>query len=394
MAAHAAPLPSSSSSTITTAAAWQRARHLPVWLLGILLAVLMGMVGALLEVTRQRPVAPPPVLMVAPITKGAVVGSIRAAGTVRPVQQTLVTQALGARLLDVAVSPGDVVRHGQLLAHVDPLAARATLADAESRAVAAETASLEAELMLARLMRAGGTAESDTPSSGGDDKLVVAQARLARAAAALRARDSELRVAEARLKQAVLRAPVDGVVIAQHAEAGATLAPGAAVFTLAAELERLQVIAYVSEAELGRVRLGQRARFTVPSAPGRQFMGEVQRIGAIEARAAEPARVAVAIAVRNAANELKPGMTAAVQIEAGSGPGGFRVPVAALQFSPSGGGNLDGEPALWLMGAQEGSLRRVAVEVRNSDGAFVEVSAPELREGAGVVVGYATTRGR
>ncbi len=101
-------------------------------------------------------------------------------------------------------------------------------------------------------------------------------------------------------------------------------------------------------------------------------------------------RGAVEIAVLNQARELRPGMSASVQIEMRGEPHGLRVPVAALDFSPNRVPADGTGLGVWL--TVSGNLKRVPVEVRGSDGTFAEVFAPELREGVGVAVGYALTR--
>jgi HlyD family secretion protein len=366
------------------------------WLFSLVLALLIGALGALIEVHLTRPLPTPPVLLIAPITKGAVVGAVRAAGILKPVSQTVVAQAVDGRLVAIEVAPGDTVRAGQIIARVDALATGAALADAEARAVGAEASNLEAQIVMGRLMRLLGMDRGrEAPALDADDeeKLAVAQLRVQRTDATLRAREADVRVAQDRLRRAVIRAPLSGVVVGRHAEPGALLAGGSPVVTIAADPSHLHAVVYVAETEISRLRPGQRARLTVPGLPGRGFVGQLETVGALEPRAGEPSRAAVTVAVENAAGDLKAGMSAALQIETSSKPGAFRVPLAALQFSPGfgQGSGSDEEPAIWLGSAYE-NLRRIPVELRSNDGRFAEVSAPELMEGAAVVVGYAATR--
>ena len=89
-------------------------------------------------------------------------------------------------------------------------------------------------------------------------------------------------------------------------------------------------------------------------------------------------------------------MSASVVIETRGEAGAMRVPVTALQFSPSGAAAPDGRAGVWLAEGRGTStaLRQVPVEIRANDGELAEVIGPGLQEGAGVAVGYATTRAR
>ena len=132
------------------------------------------------------------------------------------------------------------------------------------------------------------------------------------------AADAGRSMAETRLSQSVLAAPAGGLILAKHAEPGEMLAPGSPVLTLGI-MEDAWLRAYIPENELGRVRVGQKARVTVDSWPGRVFEG---RISFISPQAeftpknvqTEKERVKlvyrIKIALANPRMELKPGMPA------------------------------------------------------------------------------------
>jgi HlyD family secretion protein len=138
--------------------------------------------------------------------------------------------------------------------------------------------------------------------------------------------DAALSLAETRLSQSMLKAPVAGLILSKHAEPGEMLVPGAPVLTLGI-MDEIWLRAYIPESDLGRVVVGQRARVTIDSWPGRSFPG---RISFISPQAeftpknvqTEKERVKlvyrIKITLANPKMELKPGMPADAVIETGN----------------------------------------------------------------------------
>jgi HlyD family secretion protein len=371
------------------------------WFIAALCGLTLAAVGASIEAHRRPMRGPAPSVMVVPITRGAVTGLLRAEGTLVPVHETVAAAAAGGRVIEVVVRVGDEVRAGQVLARLDPLAARAEQARAEAALVSAEVAAFEADLRLDRILRAADRREQQ--GLGGlderaDDQVLetvaTAEARYHRAEAQVVAGQAAVRLARQRRKETSIIAPTAGVVVALNATLGQVLDTGAPAVRIAERGDRLKTVAWVDEAALGRVRAGQRARLTVPAFPGRVHQVQVERIGGIEVQPDGRRRVALDLGIGNERGDLRPGMSAALVIETRGDGGGLRVPLTALQFAPAGAGAADGRPSVWLTDARGSELRQVPVEVRATDGELAEVTGPGLHEGAGVVVGYATTRPR
>jgi HlyD family secretion protein len=372
------------------------------WLVAILAAVTLAAIGASIEAHWRPLPGPPPVVLVAPVTRGAVTGLVKAEGALAPVHETVAAPSAGGRVIDLPVRVGDEVRRGQVLARLDPLAARAELARAQAGLVAAEVAAFEAEMRLNRLLR-----EADRVEAQGlglrdeqeDEQLLAAvasaDARSARAAAAVSASEAVVRLARQRSKDTSIISPADGVIVALPIALGQVLDTGAPAVRIAGRDDHLKVTAFVDEVEIGRLKLGQVARLTVPAFPGRSYRVRIDRIGGIELGPDGRRRVALDLGVTNDQGDLRPGMSARVVIETRGEAGAMRVPVTALQFSPSAAAP-DGRPAVWLAEGRGTStaLRQVPVEIRANDGELAEVIGPGLQEGAGVAVGYATTRAR
>jgi len=276
-------------------------------------------------------------------------------------------------------------------------AAAATLAEAEDRVRAAEEALAKAQRELADLQRGPDAVELDDArnrvaqaeltlataqetlagmEAGPDEKDVkLARARCTAAVAAL----EEAREA---LEGATLVAPFAGTVVSVGAEEGDLITGGTAVVTLAS-LERLRVLAWVDETEIGQVVVGQEAEITFDALPGRRFSGEVLEVP-IEGRLTQNVvtyEVPISLeGIEGAA--LRPGMTANVRIVTGRREGVLVVPVLAVQMGEEG--------SVVTVEDGQGGRFTTRVELGVSDGQYAEV-VRGLMEGDRVVVRLDTT---
>jgi HlyD family secretion protein len=171
-----------------------------------------------------------------------------------------------------------------------------------------------------------------------DAQLEVAEAQVRNADAVVKQREAQLAQTRVELDRTEIRAPVDGIVVKKSVEPGQTVAASLQapeLFIIAQDLRRMQVDASIDESEVGRIRVGQNASFTVDAFPGRSFRGEVRQIR----KAAQVFQnVVTYIAVIGAANEdlvLFPGMTANVRVITDSRERVLKVPNAALRFRPA-----------------------------------------------------------
>ena len=257
--------------------------------------------------------------------------------------------------------------------------ARAALAEARAQTAKAQVALVDArrdydrkkELIAKELI-----ARSDLDSSQAAHDSAAAQIESTRAkeqslSAAINSAQAQLRVTEAMLKsaratvgqkQAALRqsqldlehtritAPVDGVVVSRAIDVGQTVAASLqapVLFTIAQDLTKMQVETSVDEADIGRVRLDDRASFTVDAFPGDTFVGNVTQIRKAAQVVQNVVTYMVVVAVDNPAGRLLPGMTANVKLVYAEKPSVLRVSNAALRFRPPGteGGGPPGPAA-------------------------------------------------
>ena len=258
---------------------------------------------------------------------------ITASGSVRLVAGARV--AVGAQVSGVvrrlAVTQGARVRRGELIAVLDDRDARARLEDADARVrqlIADSTQAAQDAERLEVLL----TSRSTT-----DQEVLAARTARARAVAQLAAARASRELASLNLDHTVIRAPVDGIVASVSTHEGETVASSfsAPTFVTIVDPTRLECVAIVDETDIGRVRAGQEAEFTVDAYPGRTFSGVVTRVAPDATIISGVVDYEVTIRITSPRDGLKPEMTANVTIAVDSRQG-LVVPTAAVRQGTDG----------------------------------------------------------
>jgi HlyD family secretion protein len=180
----------------------------------------------------------------------------------------------------------------------------------------------------------------------------IAESQIASAQAAVKQREALLKQAQVDLERTIIRAPVNGTVILRNIDAGQTVAASLqapVLFTIAQDLRDMQVEAAIDEADVGRLKVGQRANFTVDAFPRRNFAGEIQQIRKSPVNVQNVISYTVVISAANPDQSLLPGMTANVRVVVDSRDNVLKVANSALRFRPAGAGDskaaADGQAA-------------------------------------------------
>src|SRR6185369_16989792 len=213
-------------------------------------------------------------------------------------------------------------------------------------------------------------------SQAAEDNLKVAHAQLNVANSLVAANQAQVKQSTAALQSAQIdldhtgiTAPVDGVVVSRNVDVGQTVAASLAaptLFLIAQDLTKMQVDTNVSEADVGRVRLGQPATFTVDAYPGRTFAGTVTQIRQAPINVANVISYDAVIGISNTDLKLFPGMTANVKILVNQRPSALKVPNAALRYHPASetaaaskgtGKGAASEKAVWILNANKAPQR-------------------------------------
>ena len=170
-------------------------------------------------------------------------------------------------------------------------------------------------------------------------QLRVAQAMLVSARAGVDQKAAGLKQAQVDLDHTTILAPVDGVVVSRQVDVGQTVAASLQapiLFTIAQDLTKMQVETSVDEADIGRLKLDDRASFTVDAFPGETFTGTVTQIRKAPQVVQNVVTYTVIVGVENPSGKLMPGMTANVKLVVAQKANALKIPNAALRFRPAG----------------------------------------------------------
>ena len=413
------------------------------------IAAIVIAVAAGIYYYRSDVAAETPTLNTAEVTQGDVVATVEATGTLEAVTTVEVGTQVSGTIKTLGADFNSQVRQGQVIARLDP-----SLFDTQVAQERATVARLKAEVDRARVQaedakvklgRARDLEEKQLIAKSDFDAAVstsnAAEASVKSAEAQLVQAEASLNQAQVNLSHTIIRAPIDGVVIARNVNVGQTVAASMqapTLFVLAQNLKEMNVKASVDESDIGKIQLHQPVRFRVDAYPNETFTGMVSQVRLQPVVEQNVVSYITMIEVPNADLKLKPGMTAAVTIETGRADDAIKVPNAALRFRPSaeafealgqkppeprqrpqgqsanasrggegananaslsrrsaggakadGAGNGNGQRnAVWVLA--QNNLKRVPVQVGISDGTQTVVTTGDLTPGTRVVTGVTT----
>ena len=309
----------------------------------------------------------------AKVERGEVNLVVTATGTINPVINVLVGSQVSGTIKALYADFNSQVKEGQVIAQIDPaifeaqveqgranvlntqaniINAKANLENAKANLVKAEIAVVDAKRTLDRNQplvekKVIAQATMDTAQTNYDTAVAqteVAKAQVASAASQVESSKAQveqakatLKVAETNLRYATIRSPVNGTVISRNVDVGQTVAASLqapTLFTIAKDLTQMQVDTNVSEADVGRITVGQDATFTVDAYPERVFRGKVSEIRNAPIIVQNVVTYDVVVLVDNKDLKLKPGMTANVSVMIAHREGVLKIPNAALRFRP------------------------------------------------------------
>jgi HlyD family secretion protein len=311
----------------------------------------------------------------APIERGPLQASVSASGAVNPVKQVSVGTQVSGQVREVHVDFNTEVKAGQLIAEIDPQtfeyrlrsaqadvdASHAAVAIAQANAASSRANVSRAQTDLAEARRAHernvslvaqgfiAQSEADRTSAAVNSaqealKAVqalagVSQAQIQSAQANVAQREAALAQARVDLSRTRITSPVNGIVIKRTVEKGQTVAASLQapeLFVIAQNLSDMQVDASIDEADVGRIRPGQKASFTVDAFPGQTFEGEVRQVRKAATNVSNVVTYVAVVGFSNTSGRLLPGMTANVRVVTDTRNEALKVPNAALRVRIAG----------------------------------------------------------
>jgi len=397
-----------------------------MWRRPAFLAAAAIVVLALLVLALRRP-GNEEKYVTAPVTRGTVIASVEATGTINPLTTVPVGSYVSGTVKYIFADFNTRVHAGQVLAQLDPavydarlVAARGNLARAEAnlRSAQANVTKADADVAYARAnaKRVGSLqqqglapldqrqlSESTAAQAGEARNQAIAQVEQARAD--VTAATGALREAESNLQYCTILSPADGVVIARNYAVGQSVAASLQapnLFTIAEDLKRMQVYAKTDESDTGFIRPGAEATFQVDAFPTETFHGRVSAIRLNAYTVQNVVTYDTIIDFDNPDERLLPGETAYVTISTGRADNTVLVPNAAVTFTPDlPNGELQrlyhrfeipaaaytshhgNQQVVWKL--VNGELRPIAIQAGLSDSASTQVLAGAVKPDDAVI---------
>jgi len=361
--------------------------------------------------------------------KGNLTITVSATGNLEPINQVDVGSELSGIIESVAVDHNDRVVAGQILAALDTskleaqvLKSRASLASARASVTGALATLSEAEKEMVRLKKVKQLSHGRAVSQ---HDLNAAEAALNRALAAKAVADASVSQAEALLNadetdlsKALIRSPINGLVLTRSVEPGQTVAASfqaPVLFTLAEDLTQMELHVDVDEADVGQVKEGQAADFFVDAYPDRTFPAQIKQVRYGSETVDGVVTYETILNVDNSDLSLRPGMTAKADIIVRKVEDAVIIPNAALRFAPkftqkdtapkpsrdilskflprppgrgkkqNGNGNINQKEGVWTV--KDGRLFPLQIKAGLTDGIMTEIIAGDVEPGMELVVG-------
>ena len=343
--------------------------------------------------------------------RGPLVVRVSATGTLQPEDQVDVGAEISGRLDRVAVDFNDKVTKGQVLAVINTDQIRAQLAQAQASLGSAKAAVMtyeatvkethekrdRAEGLFARMI----VSQQDFQTAEADYQRAIAS--VAKAKADVENATALVQMYQTSLDKAAVRSPIDGIVLDRKVQQGQTVASQfqtPVLFTLASDLSRMKLEVDIDEADIGQVREGQPATFTVDAYPQRRFDAKLTSVRNAPKTTNGVVTYQGVLQVDNGEGLLRPGLTATVDILVAQAEDTLLVPNGALRFTPPGGdssapafvpsttGELVGR--VWVM--ENGVPVPRDLRIGRNDGRNTQILSGDLMPGDDVIVDTATTR--
>jgi HlyD family secretion protein len=312
----------------------------------ILTLIVLAVIGGGTYAYYKTKTVPEPRVSTAELTRGDVVEAVQATGTLQAVKTVNVGTQVSGVVQNLYADFNDIVKKGQVIARLDPSLievaieqrnASVTRAVADLERLKVSLADAERKLEQAKQMWDKQLIPRDQLETA-DLNVKTMRSQIKSSEAGLIQAQADLNTQKVNLGHTVITAPIDGVVIQRSVDEGQTVqasmnAP--TLYLIAEDLSKMQVLANIDEAEIGKVRTGQPVTFDVDAYPGEVFTGTVSQIRLQPATVQNVVSYSTVIEVPNPNFKLKPGMTATTVIEVARRNDVLRAPAAALRFRPT-----------------------------------------------------------
>jgi HlyD family secretion protein len=311
------------------------------------LLIILALIGIAVVVYEKKIDVPAdPVITQVPVTRGDIVQATTSTGTLQARRTVDIGTQVSGTVLKMYADFNSIVHKGDLIAELDPSILQAKLNSDQASLEQTQIALKQHQLTLAvdqkNLDRTTDLFEHALESEQNRD---AARLQVANDQAQITQDNSAIEIARVKVKQDQIDlgycrifSPIDGVVVQRAVDEGQTVAARVSaptLYTLATNLEELQLLAEVDEADVSSIRPGQKVTFTVQAYPKREFTGTVESVRLNATTSNSVVTYQVVIAAPNPDLQLRPGMTASLSVEIWRASDVLRVPSDALKFRPT-----------------------------------------------------------
>lgn len=348
-------------------------------------------------------------------TTGDLTVTVTATGSIQPIEQVDVSSELSGRVKNVFVDYNSQVKAGDPLAELvtDTLQVNVDSARAKLAAAKANVAKLHAviasmkNILDSKSVLVGRNVATQQDVMDAQANYDAAAAAEQAAQADVLAAEADLQLAETNLTKAKIVSPIDGIVLTRNVDPGATVAASLqapVLFEIAGDLRKMELRVDVDEADVGEVKVGQKATFTVDAFPDRVFPAAIKDIRFVSETVQNVVTYKALLSVDNAELLLRPGMTATADIVVQEVKDATLIPNAALRYVPpaqeSSGGFLffraprlgavtKAEPTgrdrtVWVL--RDGVPAAVSIEIGPSDGSHTVLRGGDIKSGDALIV--------
>lgn len=339
-----------------------------------------------------------PKYKLAPVEKKTIIQTVEASGTINAVKTVSIGSQVSGMIKALYADFNSKVKQGQLLAQIDPSLFQANVDQSRGSLNAAianyektRSTMLYDEANYRRyktLYKKRYVAKSELDLSEATYKadLAALNSLKAQIAAARATLQNNL----TNLKYTRIISPVDGVIVSRAVDVGQTVAASfqtPTLFTVAQDLTKMQIEVSVSEADIGKVKVGQNADYTLDGYPDQTFHGKVTQVRLASTTTSNVVTYTVIVSVNNDDGKLKPGMTANVSIIANKKDDALCVDNAAMRFTPIEitHGKKFKEQGIWIL--QKNKPVRINIKTGITDNDSTEIISSKIKEGDDVIIG-------
>lgn len=331
-----------------------------------------------------------------PVTVSDITRYVEASGTIKPINTIEVGTQVSGTVARIYADYNSVVKKGDLLAELDPSLFQANVDQSTAKLNNARAAYSKAISTLNykknNYQRYEHLYQKNYVSR---DEVELALSNYQQAQAEVSAASAEVNAAQASLNNNLtnlnyskIKSPVDGTVISRAVDVGQTVAASfntPTLFEVAKDLTQMQIETSVSEADIGRIKVGQKANYTLDGYQDRTFEGEVTQVRLASTTTNNVVTYTVIISVDNSEGLVIPGMSANVSIVTDNVPNALCVPLQALKFTPETNGVKYEKQGIWIQ--TKSGLKRFNVDLGVADDTNTQIISKEIKAGDKVVIG-------